>query len=193
MLHHTDLKQGEELVINNTAEAAGRSGGMAIARGLWKKFILKNVLIYALTNVFFNSVIPYNSFEDPEAVHLFRGTYCIARFLLPLAFFIPLLVTIDTGNKIQALFKKRVPAFELPAGFRYKKFILQESLRNSCLTFILTLCFMTVLHFSLPDGYTFRGLLVSIIMGIYAGAVALYFMNRTMTRLRAEEVVRVTD
>lgn len=187
-----DLKREEELVINNTAEVTDRSG-MAIERELWKKFILKNVLIYVLTNVFFNSVIPYNSFEHPEAVHLFRGTYCIARFLLPLAFFIPLLVTIDTGNKIQALFKKRVPEFESPAGFRYKKFILKQSLLNSCLTFALTLGFMAVLHFSLPEGYTFGGLPVSIIMGIYAGAVALYFMKRTIVRLKAAEVVRVTE
>jgi hypothetical protein len=191
MLNNTDLKQ-EELVMDNTNEVADRSG-MAIEKVLWKKFILKNVLIYVLTNVFFNSVIPYNSFEDPRAVHLFSGTYCIARFLLPLAFFIPLLVTIDTGNKIQALFKKRVPDFELPAGFRYKKFILKQSLLNSSLTFILTLGFMAVLHFSLPEGYTFRGLLICIIMGIYAGTVALYFMKRTIRHLKVAEVVRVAD
>lgn len=165
----------------------------AVARSVWKRFIWKNVLIYAGTNVFFNSVIPYNSFENPDAVHLFQGTYCIARFLLPLAFFIPLLITIDTSNKTRDLFRKRTSNFTFPDGFRYKNFLLKQSLVNSSLTFLATLGFMLILHVSAPRGYTFGGIMVSVIMGLYAGTVALYFMKRTIDQLRAVGIVKLAD
>ncbi len=160
-------------------------------RKTWKRFVVKNVLIYTVTNVFFNSVVPYCSFEDPGAVSLFRGTYCIARFLLPLAFFIPLLVTIDTSNKIQVLFRKNVAGFILPAHFRFKSFLWRQSLLNAGLTFLLTLCVMLSLQQLMPVAYTYNGFGTSILMGIYAGAVALFFMKRTIGQLTAAEIVRI--
>lgn len=164
---------------------------MVLDRRTWKRFVWKNICIYAATNVFFNSVVPYHSFEQPEAVSLFHGTYCIARFLLPLAFFIPLLVTIDTSNKIRTLFRKKVAGFSLPEQFRFKQFLWKQSLLNACLTFLLTLCVMAALQFAMPAGYIYNGFWVSGLMGIYAGVVALYFMHRTIGQLRAVAVIRV--
>ena len=184
--------EGELVEIDSSLPTAVEKNS-AVARSVWKRFIWKNVLIYAGTNVFFNSVIPYNSFENPDAVHLFQGTYCIARFLLPLAFFIPLLITIDTSNKTRDLFRKKTLDFAFPDGFRYKNFLLKQSLVNSSLTFAATLGFMAILHFSAPQGYTFRGIIVSVIMGIYAGAVALYFMKRTIDQLREVGIVKIAD
>lgn len=159
---------------------------------VWHRFLMKNIGIYAGTNIFFNSVIPYFSFEQRNAVHLFQGTYCVARFLLPLAFFIPLLITIDTGNKVQALFRKKVPDFSFPENFRFKRFLLQQSLLNSFMIFGLTLGVMAALQFGMPNGYTYHGLAVSIIMGIYAGAIALYFMKRTINQLKMAGVVKIS-
>lgn len=184
----------EIVEIGDTAymEAAGKNDG-TVSRLVWNRFVRKNALIYIGTNVFFNTVIPYNSFENPDAVHLFQGTYCIARFLLPLAFFIPLLITIDTCNKTRDLFRKKATGFTFPAGFRYNKFVWRHALRNSCVTFLLTLSFMVTLQFSIPDQYTFKGIMVSVVMGIYAGAVALFFMKHTLERLRTEEIIKIAS
>lgn len=188
----SDLKQTAEIKDTTCVEVAVKNDGM-VARPVWNRFVRRNVLIYIGTNVFFNTVIPYNSFEDPKAVHLFQGAYCIARFLLPLAFFIPLLITIDTCNKTRDLFRKKVTGFAFPASFRYNRFVWRQSLRNSCITFLLTLSFMVALQFSIPDGYTFNGIMVSVAMGIYAGAAALYFMKHTIDRLRTEEIIKVAN
>ncbi|WP_040679933.1 hypothetical protein [Niabella aurantiaca] len=147
---------------------------------IWKRFLVRNAVIYACTNICFNSMIPYFSFEQPAAVHLFKGAYSIARFLLPLAFIIPLLTTIDTCNKMRALFQKRATCFSFPEGFRYNRFLLKQSLLNGSLTFGLTFVVMTALLLAMPEGYTYNGLGASILMGIYAGALALYFMMRAI-------------
>lgn len=175
----------------NALSDPARLSAQSLDRKTWKRFVGKNILIYVITNVFFNSVVPYCSFEDPSAVSLFRGTYCIARFLLPLAFFIPLLVTIDMGNKIQVLFRKKIAGFSFPAHFRFKSFLWQQSLLNASVTFVLTLCIMLALHLLMPPDYTYSGLGGSALMGIYAGAVALFFMKRTIRQLTAAEIVRI--
>lgn len=152
----------------------------AVAPQVWKRFLFRNALIYACTNICFNALIPYFSFEQPGAVHLFKGDTSIARFLLPLAFLVPLLTTIDICNKMRALFQKQAPRFSFPEGFRYHRFLVKQSLLNGSLTFGLTLAVMAALQFGMPQGYVYNGLGTSVLMGIYAGALALYFMKRAI-------------
>ncbi|MBZ4192494.1 hypothetical protein [Niabella beijingensis] len=185
------MKQPNETGTAAMGYAADKTA-VTVAPRAWKRFLVRNVLIYAGTNVFFNSVIPYLSFEDPGAVYLFKGTYCVARFLLPLAFFIPLLVTIDTMNKMRILFQKHAAGFSFPPGFRYNSFLLKHALINGCITLVLTLAVMVVLQLGMPEGQTYNGLTVSILMGIYAGTVALYFMKRSINRFaKIRQVVLV--
>jgi len=167
--------------------AAVNTGPTSIKLRKWKLFLRKNIIFYLITNVAFNSVIPYFNFENPEAVHLFKGQYCIARFLLPLAFFIPFLITIDVCNKIIALLKKENPRYTVPIYFPHKKFMFKKATINGVITFMLVTGLMGLLQLSTPSDYTFNGLVLSVFMGLFAGFIAVFFMMQTIKKLRCPE------
>lgn len=65
-----------------------------------KRFLLKRMIYYVLPNVFFNFIIAYASFKELGYTHFFSGEQNLARLTLPMALFLPVVLTIDILKRV---------------------------------------------------------------------------------------------
>ncbi|WP_158795367.1 hypothetical protein [Pedobacter sp. L105] len=152
---------------------------------IWKRFIRKNLLSYCVPNVFFNTCIPYFSFKDPNAVHLFKGEYCLARFLLPMALLLPFIITFDILKKTIALSEQGGINFMLPDHFTKNKFIFKMATINGLSTLLVILSTMLCLHLSLPENYSFNGKVVAALSGTLAALMSVIFTFWPIKKIRS--------
>lgn len=163
---------------------------------LWRRFIQKNLLYYIVPNVVLNSCIPYFSFKDPNAVYLFQGEYCFARFLLPMALFLPFVITFDILKKTIAFSEKADTGLVLPAEFMKNKFMFRMAGINGGITLMIILVSMLAVQLNLPENYSFDGTVLAVFLGVLAGMLSLIFTLWPLQRLKKlvdDYAVEVTD
>jgi len=144
-----------------------------------KKFTRKQLLIAILSNAILNGIMPYANFEDKHAVHLFQGAQPLARFILPMAAFLPFFITLDILKKTIALV-----GFEFPPHLSKNKFLYKTAGINATITLSIVLCFMLGLHASLPDNYTFDGTVLAIVSGLLGGTMAVIFVLQPINKVK---------
>ncbi|ATP54969.1 hypothetical protein CPT03_00040 [Pedobacter ginsengisoli] len=140
-----------------------------------KKLVQRNLPLYFIPNVIANTIIPYFSFKNLNAVHLFKGEYCIARFLLPMALLLPFIITFDILKKTIALSEDGKTGFVLPHNFTKNKFMFKMAGINGIGTSSVILVLMILLQFSIPKDYSFNGELLSVLLGLLAGTFSIVF------------------
>lgn len=151
---------------------------------LLKRFLGKNLLYYMVPNVVFNAIIPYFNFTDLNAVHLFAGEQNLARFILPMAFFLPLIITIDILKKTITLSEKGHSEIVLPEGFRKNKFILQMAAINGFCSVSFVFAILLGLHFGFPELYNYNGTVLAVLLGITAGLFSVLFTYLPVKKLK---------
>lgn len=141
----------------------------------FRKFAQRRLLCYFIPNVFFNTCVPYFTFKNMNAVYLFQGELCFARLLLPMAFFLPFIITLDLLKKTVALSEKGRLSFELPEGLGTNKFLFRKAGVNGVVT--LTIAGLTTLFVQVcvPNGYSFDGTVLSVALGLIAAVITLIF------------------
>ncbi|PWV44863.1 hypothetical protein [Chitinophaga sp. S165] len=149
-----------------------------------KKFTQRQVLFYFITNVIINALVPYFGFDDLNAVYMFRGEHPIARFFLPMSLLLPLCITIDILNKTTALLEKEQVFTVLPPKKIKVRFMLKTAFLNAIITLLLTLAAMLGIHACLPENYSFNGTLLSILSGILAGGMAVFFTLQPIHKVK---------
>lgn len=142
---------------------------------LWKNFIRKNMLKSILINLIFNTCYPYFNIKNPDAVALFRGDYCFARFILPMAFLLPFMMTFDMLKKSFSIAALAEAGFVPPANFSKYKYIFRYASINGSITLLIILLLMLLLEFFIPESYYFDGRLLSVFMGISAALLSIVF------------------
>lgn len=142
---------------------------------LLKTFTRKQLYIYFITNLLINAVVPYFGFDDRHAVSLFRGAHSMARFLIPMAIFLPFGITFDILKKYFTLLEKEGLAFMLPSHHSKLSFMLKLAGVNALATVIVVTGAMWIIHVSMPAGYSFEGTWLAIISGVIAGGLAILF------------------
>lgn len=151
---------------------------------LVKQFVNKKLFWYAFPNLVLNSVIPYFNFENTSAVTLFRGEFCFARFILPMALFIPFAITVDCMKKtsifITMMEENNLTPQDLPKNPSFFKY----GIYNGLLTFLSISVMMCTLQWSIPSDYVFNGLVLSILNGVLACLLAIYFTRWSIRKLR---------
>lgn len=152
--------------------------------GTVNRFIRKNLLYYLVPNVFFNTCIPYLTLNKLDSVYLFRGEYCFARFLLPMVFFLPFIITFDILKKTIALYHDGKTNFAIPEPLQKKKHFFKMAGINSSLTLAAALLILCLAEFSLPKHYGFNGTLLSILLGILAGLLTVIFTLLPIAKLK---------
>ena len=140
-----------------------------------KAFLKKKLFWYLFPNLIFNGIIPYFSFENPAAVSLFQGEFCFARFILPMALFVPLAITVDFMKKTTDFFATANVGKLWSEEQVNMRFFLREGIYNGLKTFLIVLVIMLVVQWSLPTNSTFDGLLLACINGGMACLMAAYF------------------
>ena len=142
---------------------------------LWKSFIRKNLLKSILINLIFNTFYPYFNIKNPDAVALFSGDYCFARFILPMAFLLPFMMTFDMLKKSISIASLGETGFVPPANFSKYKYIFKSASINGAITLAVILFLMLLLEFYIPESYYFDGRLLSVFMGISAAMLSVVF------------------
>lgn len=151
---------------------------------LLKKFTKKQLLISIISNVIINAVVPWYNFENKHAVHLFRGAQPLARYMLPMAVFLPFFITLDILRKTITLLEENNGGLQFPPHIPKNKFLFKTSAINATITLSIILCLMLGLHVSLPDNYTFDGTVLAIISGLLGGAMAVIFVLQPINKVK---------
>ena len=149
-----------------------------------KKFTRKQLLIAIISNVIINGVVPYFNFDDRHAVHLFQGAHPLARFVLPMAVFLPFFITLDILKKTISLIEDTYSCMLFSPDFPKNKFLFRTAGVNATITLSVILCLMLGLHASLPANYSFDGLLLSIVSGLLGGAMAVIFVLQPINKVK---------
>ena len=136
-----------------------------------------------LPNVFFNTCVPYFTFKNLEVVYLFRGELCFARFLLPMAFFLPFIITFDILKKTAELAGKGKTAIVLPDEVSTNKFLFKMAGINGGLTLAIVFLVSLFTQLCVPDGYGFDGTFLSVLMGLLAGILTIMFAVLPLKRV----------
>jgi len=126
-------------------------------------------------NVFFNTCVPYFTFKNMEAVYLFRGEFCFARFLLPMAFFLPFIITFDILKKTAALAGQGKTSLVLPADINAGKFLFRMAFINGGITLAFVFLVSLFVQLCIPSGQGFNGTILSVLMGLLAGVLTIVF------------------
>ncbi|SFE76893.1 hypothetical protein SAMN05518672_11024 [Chitinophaga sp. CF118] len=158
--------------------------GIRTDEALLKKFTRKQLLISIISNVIINGVVPYINFEDKHAVHLFKGAQPLARFILPMAVFLPFFITLDVLKKTIALIEGNNASLPFSPHFPKNKFLFKTAGLNATVTLSTMLCLMLGLHVSLPDNYTFDGTVLAIVSGLLGGAMAVIFVLQPISKVK---------
>lgn len=153
------------------------------ANVIWRRFKMKRLFWYLLPNVFFNTTIPYFTFRNLGTIHLFQGEYCFARFLLPMALFLPFILTIDILKRTVALTEQGKVGFTLPDQYTKHKFMFKMAGVNAIVSLLLALLSMASVQLFLPDGYGFDGLSLTIVLGLFAATLTIVFTLWPIKRL----------
>ncbi|MBB6498067.1 hypothetical protein [Pedobacter cryoconitis] len=149
-----------------------------------KRFLRKNLLYYIVPNVVFNTIIPYFSFTDRNAVHLFAGEQNLARFILPMAFFLPFIITFDILKKTITLSEKGHSEIILAEDVKKNKFIFKMAAINGFCTVLFVFLVMLGLHFGLPQLYNYNGTLLAVLLGLTAGIFSVLFTYMPIRKLK---------
>jgi len=142
---------------------------------VFRKFARKRLLSYIIPNVFFNTCFPYLTFKSMNAVYLFDGELCFARFLLPMAFFLPFIITLDMLKKTIALAEKGKLGFELPEGINTGRFLFVRAGLNGMVTLAAVALVALLVQLCVPRGYGFDGTMLSVVLGLFAAVLTLIF------------------
>lgn len=136
-----------------------------------------------LPNLIFNGFIPYYSFENPASVALFKGEFCFARFILPMALFIPLAITVDFMKKTTEFIVKTPIGLEKELEGLSTPLFLRLGLLNGLISFVIILLGLLLVQWSIPPKYTFDGILLASFNGILACLIALYYTYWSANKL----------
>ncbi|RQO75107.1 hypothetical protein DBR43_06975 [Pedobacter sp. KBW06] len=138
-----------------------------------KKFVQKKLLLYIVPNVIFNTVIPYLTLRNLGPVYLFQGEYCFARFLLPMALFLPFIITFDMLRKTIILSEEGKAGFVLPDNFTKNRFMFKMAGVNGAASVTVMFLATFFVQLTVPEGYGFDAVILSLILGAVAGTLTI--------------------
>ena len=142
---------------------------------VFRKFFRKKLLSYIVPNVFFNTCVPYFSFKNMESVYLFQGELCFARFLLPMAFFLPFVITFDILKKTAVLAGAGKTSLVLPVEINANKFLFKKAFINGGISLAFAFLVSLFVQICIPGRYGFNGTFLSVLMGLLAGVLTIVF------------------
>lgn len=152
---------------------------------VFRKFIQKRLLYYTVPNILFNTLIPYLTLRDLGPVYLFQGEYCMARFLLPMALFLPFIITYDILKRTIILSEEGKAGFVLPEDLPKNRFMFKMAGINGALSLSVNVLVMFLVQLNVPEGYGFDGTLLSLIVGVVAAVLTILSTLWPIKRVKA--------
>lgn len=139
------------------------------------RFLKKRMLIYLIPNVFFNFIIAYASFNELGYTHFFACTQSLARLTLPMAIFLPVVLTIDIIKRVTDAAHQKAIEFEVDDQLNLKKLLTRLSILNGLVTGLLVLSSLLFAQFILSKYYKLNPTAMAILVGSLAGILSILF------------------
>ncbi|KPH13195.1 hypothetical protein AMQ68_12000 [Chryseobacterium sp. ERMR1:04] len=156
------------------------------------RFLRKRMIYYVLPNVFFNFIIAYASFNELGYTHFFAGTQCLARLTLPMAIFLPVVLTIDIIKRVTDASEQGAIEFMVDEKLNIKKLMTKLSILHGIITGLLVLCFLLLGQLSLSKYHKLDALEMAILVGVLAGLLSVLFTYLPIRKLRTHLYKPVT-
>lgn len=157
-----------------------------------RRFLIKRTIYYVLPNVFFNFIIAYASFQELGYTHFFSGTQNLARLTLPMAIFLPVVLTVDIINRVIIASEQGAIEFTVDDQLNKKKLMTKLSILHGIITGLLVLSLLFFAQYNLSKYYKLDATAMAILVGVLAGVLSVIFVYLPVWRLRRWMCRRIT-
>jgi hypothetical protein len=149
-----------------------------------KRFLIKRTIYYVLPNVFFNFIIAYASFKELGYTHFFSGEQNLARLTLPMALFLPVVLTIDIIKRVTDAAGQGAIEFTVDEQLNIKKLMTKLSILHGVITCSLVLAMLFLGQYNFSKDYKLDATAMAVVVGILAGILSVVFVYLPVWRLR---------
>jgi len=149
-----------------------------------KRFLIKRTIYYVLPNVFFNFIIAYASFKELGYTHFFSGTQNLARLTLPMAIFLPVVLTIDIIKRVTDAASQEAIEFTVDEQLNIKKLMTKLSILHGLITGLLVLSLLFIGQYNFSKDYKLDATAMAVLVGVLAGVLSVAFVYLPVWRLR---------
>lgn len=149
-----------------------------------KRFLRKRAIYYILPNVFFNFIIAYASFQELGYTHFFTGPQSLARLTLPMALFLPVILTMDIINRVIVAAEKEAIEVAIDRNLNKNRFIAKLCLLHGIITGLSVLGVLLVAQQSLTVNHKLDPTIMAILDAVLAGLLSILFTYLPIYRLK---------
>lgn len=155
-----------------------------IAKTTLKRFLKKRMIYYVMPNIAFNSLIAYASFEEIGYTHFFEGPQSLARLTLPMAIFLPLILTVDIIKRVAEAADQGAIEYRIADELNKNRFMAKLGIIHAVLTGLLILSFLVLAQLSLSAFYKLDPAPMAILDGVLAGVLSVLFTYLPIWKLK---------
>ncbi|MFC3157259.1 hypothetical protein [Chryseobacterium arachidis] len=142
------------------------------------------MIIYALPNVVFNFIIALASFNELGYTHFFACTQSLARLTLPMAIFLPVVLTIDIMKRVTDAASQNAIEFAVDDQLNVKKLMTKLSILHGLVSGLLVLSSLLFAQFILSKHYKLDATAMAVLVGLLAGLLSVLFTYLPIMKLK---------
>lgn len=149
-----------------------------------KRFLRKRAIYYILPNVFFNFLVAYASFQEIGYTHFFAGPQSLARLTLPMAIFLPVVLTMDIIKRVIAAIEQESIELIVNSELNKNRFMTKLCILHGFVTGLLVLACLLLAQYSLSTHYKLNATAMAILDAILAGVLSIVFTYLPIRKLK---------
>ncbi|MCW8312752.1 hypothetical protein K7A41_16095 [Sphingobacterium sp. InxBP1] len=149
-----------------------------------RHFLRKRALYYIIPNVCFNFLIAYTSFQELGYTHFFAGHQSLARLTLPMAIFLPVVLTMDIIKRVILAIEQKSIALAVDGKLKRHAFITRLCIAHGLVTGLLVLSCLLFAQYSLTAHYKLNATAMAALDALLAGLLSVIFTYLPIRRLR---------
>lgn len=147
-------------------------------------FLRKRAIYYILPNVFFNFLVAYASFQELGYTHFFAGPQSLARLTLPMAIFLPVVLTMDIIKRVIAAIEQESIELTLDNELNRNRFIMKLCLIHGFVTGLFVFICLLLAQYNLSTHYKLNATAMAILDALLAGVLSILFTYLPIKKLR---------
>lgn len=155
-----------------------------IAKTTLNRFLKKRMLYYVVPNIVFNTLVAYASFQEVGFTHFFEGPQSLARLTLPMAIFLPLILTVDIIKRVAVAADQGAIEYRIADELNKNKFMAKLGIIHAVVTGLLILSLLLFAQLSLSKYYKLDPTAMAILDGILAGVLSVLFTYLPIQKLK---------
>lgn len=149
-----------------------------------KRFLRKRAIYYILPNVFFNFIIAYASFQELGYTHFFAGPQSLARLTLPMAIFLPVILTMDIIKRVIVAAEQEAIEVTIDNNLNKNRFIAKLCVLHGIITGLLVLFVLLIAQQILTVNHKLDPTIMAILEAVLAGLLSILFTYLPIYRLK---------